>query len=347
MSRPSSSSADSGSRPSTGWFTSFWKNRGTTSARKPPLMTTTIRTIIRPRFFSTISCLIWSLPLRRLNGSVVLCCGFFLAYGHVHVVSHDQHAGQEDSATDKPDEIAGVGRFQRFNEAVGQSAVFVNCAPHQALHDAVNPHGNDVQDGTNSSQPEVNVDQCGAVHGLHAPEFRDQVIDGADTDHGYPAEGTGVHVADGPVSVVGQCVHGLYGHHRAFEGRHAVEGQGDHQEPQDRIGTQFVPSARQGHHAVNHAAPGGSQQNQGHDHACSLSPVRQGRVVQVVAAGPYVGRDQCPEVHDRQTVRVNRTVGLLGNEVVHHAQEAGSQEEANGVVAVPPLHHRIGDTGVG
>src|SRR5690554_379854 len=170
MSRPSSSSADSGSRPSTGWFTSFWKNRGTTSARKPPLMTTTIRTIIRPRFFSTISCLIWSLPLRRLNGSVVLCCGFFLAYGHVHVVSHDQHAGQEDGATNKPDEIAGVGRFQRFNEAVGQRAVFVNCAPHQAPHDTVYPHGHDVQYGADGREPEMHVDHRCAVHGLNAPE---------------------------------------------------------------------------------------------------------------------------------------------------------------------------------
>src|SRR5690554_7162252 len=71
-----------------------------------------ISTIIKPRFFSTISCLIWSLPLRRLNRSIVLCNGFFLTYGHVHVVGHDQHTGQEDCATDEADEVSRVRGFQ-------------------------------------------------------------------------------------------------------------------------------------------------------------------------------------------------------------------------------------------
>src|SRR5690554_7532965 len=79
-----------------------------------------ISTIIKPRFFSTISCLIWSLSLRRLNRSIVLCNGFFLTYGHVHVVGHDQHTGQEDCATDEADEVSRVRGFQSFHERVGQ-----------------------------------------------------------------------------------------------------------------------------------------------------------------------------------------------------------------------------------
>ncbi len=51
-------------------------------------------------------------------------------------------------------------------------------------------------------------------------------------------------------------------------------------------------------------------------------------------------------MHDGQAVRVDRTASLLGYEVIHHSQEAGGQEEAHGVVAVPPLDHRIGRTRV-
>ncbi len=41
------------------------------------------------------------------------------------------------------------------------------------------------------------------------------------------------------------------------------------------------------------------------------------------------------------------TIGhVLGHEVVHHAEEAGGQEEAYGVVPVPPLDHGIGGAGV-
>ncbi len=63
--------------------------------------------------------------------------------------------------------------------------------------------------------------------------------------------------------------------------------------------------------------------------------------MQVVRAGPHVDGDQRPEVHDRQAVGVDRASGLLRHEVVHHPEEAGGQEEAHRVVAVPPLHHRV------
>ncbi|MDT4839968.1 hypothetical protein FQZ97_737730 [compost metagenome] len=107
-----------------------------------------------------------------------------------------------------------------------------------------------------------------------------------------------------------------------------------------------MPGAREGHHAVDHAAPGRRQQHQRHHHAEALRPIRQRGVVQVVRAGPDVHADQRPEVHDRQPVRIHRPLGLLGHEVVHHPEEAGSEEEAHGVVAVPPLDHRVGGAGV-
>ncbi len=68
--------------------------------------------------------------------------------------------------------------------------------------------------------------------------------------------------------------------------------------------------------------------------------------MQVVRTGPDVDGDQCPEVDDRQAIGIHRTLGLLRHEVVHDPEEAGGEEEAHGVVAVPPLHHRIGRTGI-
>jgi len=66
----------------------------------------------------------------------------------------------------------------------------------------------------------------------------------------------------------------------------------------------------------------------------------------VVGACPDVQGDQCPEVNDRQAIGIHRALGLLGHVVVHHPEEAGGEEEAYRVVAVPPLHHGVGGTGV-
>ncbi|MNN70757.1 hypothetical protein D3C81_1866320 [compost metagenome] len=61
----------------------------------------------------------------------------------------------------------------------------------------------------------------------------------------------------------------------------------------------------------------------------------------MVRAGPDVQGDQRPEVHDGQAIGVDRTLSLLRYEVVHHAEEAGGQEETYGVVAIPPLDHGV------
>ncbi len=44
---------------------------------------------------------------------------------------------------------------------------------------------------------------------------------------------------------------------------------------------------------------------------------------------------------DREPVGIDRPIRALGNEVIRDGEEAGRQEEADGVVAVPPLHHRV------
>ena len=192
----------------------------------------------------------------------------------------------------------------------------------------------------------VAIQKC-ALISAHAPhlgaaeQLRDQEVDRADGDQADPAERAAVHVADGPVGVVRQRVHRLDRHHRPLEGRHAVERQRDDEELEDRVVAQLVPGARERHDAVDHAAPGGREQDQREHHAERLRPVGQRGVVQVVRAGPHVGEDQRPEVHHRQAVRIDRAVGLLRDEVVHHAEEAGGEEEADRVVAVPPLHHRV------
>ncbi len=80
-------------------------------------------------------------------------------------------------------------------------------------------------------------------------------------------------------------------------------------------------------------------------HAQGLRPVRQRGVEQVVRAGPDVEEDQAPEVHHRKAVGIDRPLRLLGHEVIHDAQETGGQEEADRVVAVPPLGQRVLDAG--
>ena len=154
-------------------------------------------------------------------------------------------------------------------------------------------------------------------------------------------------MADRPVGVVRQRVDRLDRHHRPLERAHAVERQRHDEELEDRVLAQLVPGAGQRHDAVDHAAPRRRQQDQREHHAERLRPVGQRRVVQVVRSRPHVGEDQRPEVDDRQPVRIDRAARLLGHEVIHHAQEAGGQEEADGVVAVPPLHHRVLRAGIG
>ena len=151
----------------------------------------------------------------------------------------------------------------------------------------------------------------------------------------------------GPVGVVRQRVDGLDGHHRALKGGHAVEGQRHNQEAQDGIIAQLVPGTRQRHDAVDHATPARRQQDEREHHTHRLGPVWQRGVMQMVRTRPHISEDQGPEVNDGQAVGVDGPLCLLGNEVIHHAQESSGQEETDGVVAVPPLHHGVLHASVG
>ncbi len=246
-----------------------------------------------------------------------------------------------EQAAGEADDVEGIGGLDAFDEGVGERAVGVHRAPHQALHHAGDPHGGDVEHDADGGHPEVQLDRLDGVHLLAAEQARHEVVERAHRDQADPAERAGVHVAHGPVGVVAQRVHRLDGHHRALERGHAVERQGHDQEAQDGVVAQLVPGARQGHDPVDHPAPAGRQQDQREHHAHGLRPVGQRGVVQVVGARPHVGEDQGPEVHDGQAIAVHRAAGLLRDEVVHHSQEPGREEEAHGIVAVPPLHHRI------
>ena len=65
--------------------------------------------------------------------------------------------------------------------------------------------------------------------------------------------------------------------------------------------------------------------------------------MQVMRPGPDVHEHQRPEMHDREPVGVDRPVRRLGNVIVHHPEEGRGQEEAHGIVAIPPLDHRVLD----
>jgi hypothetical protein len=112
----------------------------------------------------------------------------------------------------------------------------------------------------------MHLDQLEAVE-LAVKQARNQVVHAAHGNERHPAERAGMHVADGPVGVVRQRIHRLDGHHRSLERGHAVEGYRDDQQAQHRVGAQFLPCPGQCHDAVDHATPGGSQQDQRHYHA--------------------------------------------------------------------------------
>ena len=69
----------------------------------------------------------------------------------------------------------------------------------------------------------VQLDGALGIHLGAAIHARDQVVQRAHRDQAHPAQGTGVHMAHGPVRVVAQGVDRLDRHHRTLEGRHAIK----------------------------------------------------------------------------------------------------------------------------
>ena len=64
-------------------------------------------------------------------------------------------------------------------------------------------------------------------------------------------------------------------------------------------------------------------------------------VEQVVRTRPDVDEDERPEVDDGEPVGVDRTSRGFGQVVVHDAEDGRGQEEADGIVPVPPLNQRV------
>ena len=192
----------------------------------------------------------------------------------------------------------------------------------------------------------MGINQFSTIHFFLTEQSWNHIVNRTDGYKTYPTQRTGMHMADSPISIVAQSIDGFNRHHRTFKGRHTIERQRYDQEFQNRVGTQFMPCTGQGHNTVDHAAPRRCKQNQRKHHADRLSPIRQSGVVKMMRACPHIGKNQCPKVNDGQAVRINRTACLFRHIVIHHAQEAGSQEEAHGIMAIPPLNHCINCTGI-
>ena len=182
---------------------------------------------------------------------------------------------------------------------------------------------------------------------LGLPEPRHDPVEDAEREERVPAERARVHVPDRPVGEVRDRVHRLDRHHRPLEGRHAVVGDRDDHELQDRVVAQLVPGAAEGEEAVHHAAPGRHPEDQGEQHPERGRPFGNGRVVEVMRPRPDVDEDERPEVHDGEPVAEHRPLRRLREVVVHQAEKRRRQEERHRVVAVPPLHQRVLDARVG
>src|SRR5689334_14419418 len=115
--------------PSTGLLVTSWKNSGTIWVRPPMLTANTISNISRPTFFSIVSCF-----MADSSGDLRGSDGFGRLrgpHGAPGVVSHQQHAAEEDRAAHQSHDEARMAGHQGFDEGVGQRAVLVDCAPHQ------------------------------------------------------------------------------------------------------------------------------------------------------------------------------------------------------------------------
>ena len=185
----------------------------------------------------------------------------------------------------------------------------------------------------------MDADQTGGVHGLLVPQFGNHVIQRTIADKSNPAQSARMHVTNRPVRIVAERIDGFDRHQRPFKRAHPVETKRDHQELQDGVFPQLVPSPGEGHQPVDHPTPRRHPQHDREGHAKSLRPIRQRCIVQMVRTRPDIQEDQRPEMDDRQAVGVNRTPRLLGHEIVHHAQKARRQEEADRVMPIPPFDH--------
>src|SRR5690606_16999126 len=101
--------------PSTGLVVTSWKNSGTIWVRPPILTAKTISRASRPTFFSMTSCFIRLVSSGQLGGRRGGLGGRG-THGAPGVPGHQQHAAEEDRATDEAHDEARVAGHQGLDE---------------------------------------------------------------------------------------------------------------------------------------------------------------------------------------------------------------------------------------
>src|SRR5512142_2713444 len=182
MSRPMRESGGYGATPATGAVVDFWKYSGTISTSPPTATTRMVSTTIQPTFFSMTS---WESFMAC--GKCVSSRGRHRAAARRNrrvdrladrdrprdVVCHQQHSAEEHQAAEEPYRVERVGRLDALDECVGERAVRVRRAPHQALHHAGDPHRRDVEHDAERRDPEVHGDEARRPHLGAAEHARD------------------------------------------------------------------------------------------------------------------------------------------------------------------------------
>src|SRR6202012_4397807 len=96
-------------------------------------------------------------------------------------------------ASQSTDYVHRVHCVGRLYERIFEITLLSISAPHQALHDAGNPHRRNVEDDADRREPEVPFDKLQRIE-LAIIEPGDQAVEGAERDEADPAETAGMNV---------------------------------------------------------------------------------------------------------------------------------------------------------
>ncbi len=165
----------------------------------------------------------------------------------------------------------------------------------------------------------------------------DYIVDRCRRGHRDPAHRPHVHMTGDPVGEVDQLTHDPQSLCRALNSLEAVKGDAEDEEFRKVVRPHLVPVCPDGVITVYHGPPGRSDQKYGEDDREGLYPVGERGVDEVVRPCPEISEDQRPEGDDREPVAVNRDSRGLRQKVVKHGENRSREDEADGIMAVPPL----------
>src|SRR6187401_854035 len=138
MSRPSNSSAGSGSMPSTACVRAPLNSCGKISTMPPTHTATSVNAIRKVKLVSVrVPDAISSSGRYQRGRDDAVAARLGTRGSSPDVVSHDQHAAEKQCAAECAYVVAGVARFQRFDEGVGERSVGIRRAPHETLDEPV------------------------------------------------------------------------------------------------------------------------------------------------------------------------------------------------------------------